>query len=52
MRRLVFAFKVILATVVGIGLANLIARITWFSDHSFKGVALSHGTAIQRVLQA
>ncbi|KAG2749192.1 hypothetical protein P692DRAFT_20832869 [Suillus brevipes Sb2] len=47
MRRHVFAFKVILATVVGIGLANLIARRPWFSDRSFKGVALSSDLSLQ-----
>lgn len=48
MRRLVFAFKVTLTTVVGIGLVNLIAQWPWFSDsRSFKGVALSHDLSLQ-----
>jgi hypothetical protein len=46
MRRLVFAFKVILTTIVGIGLVNLIARWPRLSNSkSFTGAALSHGTA-------
>lgn len=48
MRRLFFALKVILATVVGIGLANLIARRPRLSDSSlFKGIALSHDLSLQ-----
>ncbi|KAG1784955.1 uncharacterized protein HD556DRAFT_1460968 [Suillus plorans] len=48
MRRLFFALKAILATVVGIGLANLIARRPRLSDSSFfKGIALSHDLALQ-----
>ncbi|KAG2154511.1 uncharacterized protein EDB93DRAFT_166394 [Suillus bovinus] len=47
-RRLVFAFKVILATVVGVGLGNLIIRGPWSSDNrSFKGIALSHDLSLQ-----
>lgn len=50
MRRpvLSFAFKVILVAVVGIGLANLIARRPWLSDSRFfKGLALSHDLSLQ-----
>jgi hypothetical protein len=42
--RLALAFKVILATAIGIGFANLIARRPWLSNgRYFKRVALSDG---------